>query len=76
MVKYNNTINRLGNTEIDMKHVKHLLPEDVKLVAEPFSGSFAVIQHFYKNLENITSISMIQKKHYSMPSNIIGISRM
>ena len=27
MVKYNNTINRLGNKETYMKHFKHLLPE-------------------------------------------------
>ena len=51
MVKYNNIINRLGNKETDMKHFKHLLPVDVKTVAEPFSGSFAIIKHFYKNCE-------------------------
>jgi site-specific DNA-adenine methylase len=51
MVKYNNIINRLGNKETDMKHFKHLLPLDVKTVAEPFSGSFAVIKHFYKDWE-------------------------
>lgn len=76
MVKYNNIINRLGNKETDMKHFKHLLPLDVKTVAEPFSGSFAVIKHFYKDWENIAFISMIQMKHCSMPSNIISISRM
>ena len=76
MLKYNNIINRLGNKETDMKHFKHLLRVDVKTVAEPFSGSFAVIKHFYKDLENITSILMIQMKHCSMPSNIISIFRM
>lgn len=49
MVKYNNIINRLGNKETDMKHFKHLLPLEVKTVVEPFSGSFAVIKHFYKD---------------------------
>ena len=43
MVKHNNVIKRLGNKETDMKHSKHLLPVDVETVAEPFSGSFAVI---------------------------------
>ena len=76
MVKYNNIINRLGNKETDMKHFKHLLPLDVKTVAEPFSGSFAVIKHLYKDLENITSISMTQMKHCSMHSTTISISRM
>ena len=76
MVKYNNIINRLGNKETDMKHFNHLLPVDVKTVAEPFSGPLAVIKHVYKDWENITSISMIQMKHCSMPSNIISISRM
>ena len=42
---------RLGDNETDMKHVKHLLAGDVKTVAEPFSGSFAIIKHLYKDLE-------------------------
>jgi site-specific DNA-adenine methylase len=49
MVKYNNIINRLGNKEVDIKYFKHLLPLEVKTVVEPFSGSFAVIKHFYKD---------------------------
>ena len=52
MVKYNNIINRLGN-ETDMKHFKHLLPVDVKTVAEPFSCSFEVTKIFYKVLDKI-----------------------
>ena len=52
MVKYDNIINRLGNKETDMTHFKHLFPVVVKTVAEPFSGSSAVIKHFYEDWEN------------------------
>ena len=50
MVRFSNVIRRLGNKENDIKFFKHLLPLDVKTVVEPFAGSFAVIKHFYVDL--------------------------
>ena len=51
MVRYNNIICRLGNKQNDIKYFSHLLPLDVKRVVEPFGGSFAVIKHFYKDID-------------------------
>jgi site-specific DNA-adenine methylase len=42
---------RIGSKETDIKFFKHLLPLDVETVVEVFGGSFAVIKHFYKNLD-------------------------
>lgn len=50
MVRYTNIINRVGSKETDIKFFKHLLPLDVDIVVEPFAGSFAVIKHFYKDI--------------------------
>ena len=50
MVKSANIIRRLGNKENDIKFFKHLLPLEVKTVVEPFGGTFAVIKHFYKDV--------------------------
>ena len=33
---------------------KHMLPLDVKIVVEPFGGSFAIIKHFYKDTNKYT----------------------
>ena len=51
MVKVINVINRIGSKENDIKFFKHLLPLDVETVVEVFGGSFAVIKHFYKDLD-------------------------
>ena len=50
MVRYNNIICRLGNKQNDIKYFSQFLPLDVKTVVEPFGGSFAVIKHFYKDI--------------------------
>jgi len=54
MVRYNNIIHRLGAKDNDLKFFKHLLPLDVKIVVEPFGGSFAIIKHFYKDTNKYT----------------------
>ena len=50
MVRCSNVITRIGNKENDIKFFKQYLPLDVKTVVEPFAGSFAVIKHFYVDL--------------------------
>ena len=46
MVKTINIIRRIGSKQNDLKHFKQFLPLDVETVAEPFGGSFAVINFF------------------------------
>ena len=46
---------RFGNKYKDIKFFKHLMPapENVKCVAEPFAGTFAVIRHSYPKVEKL-----------------------
>ena len=50
MVRFSNIITRIGSKQNDLKFFKQYLPLDVKTVVEPFAGSFAVIKHFYVDL--------------------------
>ena len=52
MVKENNIIRRIGSKQTDIKHVSKYLPLDVKTVAEPFGGSFAVSKFFYNDIND------------------------
>jgi len=53
MVKEISLINRLGNKETDIKCFNHLLPtNNIKVIVEPFAGSFAVSKYYYKQFEN------------------------
>lgn len=40
---------RHGDKTNDIKHFKHLLPKDVKIVVEPFGGGFALCRCFYQD---------------------------
>ena len=50
MVKTINIIRRIGSKQNDIKYFNHLLPLEVETVVEPFGGSFAVINFFYKDI--------------------------
>ena len=49
MTRQNILFGRFGNKTNDIKHFKHLLPLDVKIVVEPFGGTFAVTRIIYND---------------------------
>jgi len=63
-------IRRFGSKTNDIKHFKELLPMDVKIVVEPYGGSFAVIRDVYKDKKYKKYVNDLDDGLYYIYENI------
>ena len=76
MTRQNILFGRFGNKTNDIKHFKHLLPLDVKIVVEPFGGTFAVTRIIYNDDKYVNYVNDNDETLYYIYKNSEKYSKM